>query len=139
MALEFSWDWEQKEKLIWDALLEGGVYELFDEECPPWRSMAGLGFPDYICFVDGRIFELSQDRSDFNLKPLHWSEKYGVWRVTLKKPNYVNGVRVANHSVQHHAHRFVALLHCDRPEGSRLVKFMDGSKRNIHASNLYWV
>lgn len=139
MALEFSWDWEQKEKLIWDALLEGGVYELFDEECPPWRSMAGLGFPDYICFVDGRIFELSKDRTDFKIKKAYWCRTRGLYRVSLKRPQFVGNVRVANAQAQLNLHNIVAMLFCERPEGSRRVKFINGLRNQPHASNLYWV
>lgn len=138
MALEFEWDWEQKERDAWAALIEIDP-TLFEEGCMLWRSMAGLGFPDYICFEDGRVFEMNHDRTDLKQKNARWSNPHGVYRISLKRPQVVGGRRVANAQVQVSLHILVATLFCDRPEGSRRVKFLNNLCNQPHASNLFWV
>lgn len=136
MTLFFVEDAEQAEA---EALARIDVPELWDPEVVwTWRSLAILGFPEYVVFRDGRVMRLLGGGCNLVEVKKHYS---GTQKRTItvvlhkllqdKEGQVTERKQVAVRNLVGHA--FVP-----RPEGSRQLGAKDGDLHNLSAENLYW-
>lgn len=123
------------------------IPELFERDTMSWRCLAVLGFPNYIVYLDGEVYKVnldnikedSKDRPLFELvKPTYAGAKKQP-RIKLDKWVTSKDGKIQKVSTNYMVHLLVAFFFCERPEGSKTVKTINGNHKDVHAYNLYWV
>lgn len=108
-----------------------------------WRSLAVIGFPGYICYENGTLYKVfpenvGTEHPEFERVIPFNSGDYRRPTVRLKKITYSGRGKPMKVQQVTKLGILVALLFCEKPEGSRQVGYMDKDPYHLHASNLYW-
>lgn len=131
---------KKKEQLAWKKFEK--LDTLWAEGTMPWRSLACIGYPNYICYEDGSVYKVEPERLDSDGKVFTKIRTHLVGNSKRYKVNVSTRVRTGGvwRTLTEGllVHMLVALLFLEKPEGSRQVGFIDGDQYNVHASNLYW-